>query len=194
MFSYSATGTNGLFTGWSSKGGTVGPPYYATAYDVAIGDFAGISSPQAAVIMSGSPNYSNFQAYALFSGSGLNTKTSFTSNAVMGKGCAAIDGDFDGKSELLITGATSTILVYKGATPALAITLDAANGSPTVSSPRTGRVASGDLNGDGAPDIIATTSWWCVNGMASNYGSTYQTGQHGDGGSKGIVFYLNTSN
>src|SRR5204863_5742503 len=88
MFNYSATGTNGLFTGWTAKGGTVGPPYYATSYGVAVGDFAGNGTQQAAVIMSGSPNYSNLQAFAVFSGSGLGTKTAFSSNGNMAKACA----------------------------------------------------------------------------------------------------------
>jgi hypothetical protein len=67
-------------------------------------------------------------------------------------------------------------------------------GSPAITSPLTGRVASGDLDGDGRPDLLATTSYWGGNSMAANYGSFYTHGTVGNGGNMGVVFYLNTSN
>jgi hypothetical protein len=55
-------------------------------------------------------------------------------------------------------------------------------------------VAAGDINGDGLPDIIATTSYWQTNGMAANYGSSYTMANTGNGGQLGLVYWLNTSN
>jgi len=75
------------------------------------------------------------------------------------------------------------------------VTLDAAAGSPSISSPKTGRVVGGDLDGDGRPDLIATCSYWAGEGMASwQNGTNYQLGMNGDGGQMGLVFYLNSSN
>ena len=66
-------------------------------------------------------------------------------------------------------------------------------GSPALTSPRTGRVATGDLDGDGREDLVATTSYWAVNAMASRNGTGYPMGNTGNGGSMGVVWYLNAS-
>jgi hypothetical protein len=73
-------------------------------------------------------------------------------------------------------------------------TLDATTGNPATASPRTGRLASGDLDGDGRPDVLATTSYWHVSSMATYYSTIYDTGTNGNGGSMGVVYYLNASN
>ena len=94
-----------------------------------------------------------------------------------------------------VTTSPSSIQVYRGSTLASVMTLDASIGSPSITSPLTGKLASGDLDNDGRPDLVATTSYWIAEGMAIYIGSsTYKLGTSGDGGSKGIVFYLNASN
>ena len=106
-----------------------------------------------------------------------------------------IDADFDTKLDWAVTTSPSSIQVYRGSTLASVMTLDASIGSPSITSPLTGKLASGDLDNDGRPDLVATTSYWIAEGMAIYIGSsTYKLGTSGDGGSKGIVFYLNASN
>lgn len=193
-FNFTTLSSTGLFNGWSARGGTINPPIYSSTTGTAVGDFLGIGTKQLAAVTSGSPNYSNYQVFRIYSGADLSATTTLPTPNAAGKSLAAIDGDFDLKTDILMTSSQSNILVYRGSTQAIAVTLDAASGTPALSAPKTGRVVSADLNGDGMADILATTSYWHVNGMASNYGTTYTMNNTGNGGSMGIVFYLNTSN
>lgn len=193
-FNFTTLSPTGMFNGWSSRGGPLNPPLYSSTTGTAIGDFLGNGTTQFAAVTSGSPNYSNAQVFRIYAGADLSSMTTLPTPGAAAKCLAPLDGDFDAKLEIVMTSAQSTILVYRGSTQTVAVTLDASAGVPTVNAPRTGRVATGDLNGDGMPDIVATTSYWHVNGMASNHGTTYTMSNTGNGGTMGIVFYLNTSN
>ena len=194
---YSSTSSTGFFNGWAARGpimnGNGINPYYASSTGITAGDFLGIGSKQIMVFTSGS-TYSPYQVTYLYSGSGYNTATKWPSTQARAKCCTAFDGDFDPKMECAVTITSTQVQVYRGSTAAIALTLDAAVGSPGISSPQLGRVAAGDINGDGLPDIIATTSYWQTNGMAANYGSSYSMANTGNGGQMGLVFWLNTSN
>jgi hypothetical protein len=194
---YSSTNPSALFDGWSVRGPVMNGnginPYYASSTGMAAGDFLGIGSKQIMVFTSGSPAWSNYTVTHLFSGSGFNTATKWPSVTTPAKCCTAFDGDFDPKMECAATTGTK-VSVFRGSTALIAMTLDANVGTPTISSPQLGRVAAGDINGDGLPDIVATTSYWQTNGMAANYGSTYNMANFGNGGSMGLVFWLNSSN
>jgi hypothetical protein len=194
---YSATNASALFTGWSVRGpimnGNGINPYYASSTGMCAGDFLGIGSKQIMVFTSGSPSWSNYTVTHLFSGSGFNTATKWPSVSTPAKCCTAFDGDFDPKMECAATNGTK-VSVFRGSTALIALTLDATVGTPTISSPQLGRVACGDINGDGLPDIVSTTSYWQTNGMAANYGSTYNMANFGNGGQMGLVFWLNASN
>ncbi len=193
-FNFTTLSASGFFSGWTSRGGALNPPLYSSTTGTAVGDFLGNGTKQLAAVTSGSPNYSNYQVFRIYSGNDLSAITTLPVPNAAGKSLAAIDGDFDTKSDILMTSSQSTILVYRGSTQTIAVTLDAASGTPALSSPKTGRVVAADINGDGMADILATTSYWHVNGMASNHGTTYTMSNTGNGGSMGIVFYLNTSN
>jgi hypothetical protein len=188
------TSGTGLFGTWMTRGPTIAAPAYNSTTGMAAGDFLGNGTQQLVTITSGSPNYSNSQVMMLHSGSDLGTNVTLTTPGSCGKSMTAVDADFDSRMDFAVSILDSRIVVYKGATLAIATTLDAAAGVPSISSPRVGRLASGDVNGDGAPDLLGTTSTWSVNGMAANHGTTYTMNTNGNGGSMGIVFFLNASN
>ena len=192
---YSSTNASAFFNGWTVRGPVVASPYYASTTGVTAGDFLGTGTKQIAVFMSGS-TYNPLQIAFLFSGSGYNTYTQIAAPTVRAKCCAPLDGDFDAKMECAVSLTSTQVHVYRGSVgfASIALTLDTSVGSPGISSPQLGRVATGDINGDGAQDILATTSYWQTNGMAANYGSSYSMANTANGGSMGIVFWLNTSN
>jgi hypothetical protein len=191
---FSATNTSGTFSGWSPKGGTLNGPYYGSTTGMAVGDFLGNGGQQLVTATSGSPNYNNTQIVQLHSGTDIATVQAMPAVGACTKGVTAVDADFDAKIDFAVAIQDAKIVVYKANGLTVATTLDASAGTPAISSPRVGQIASGDVNGDGAPDIIGTTSSWAVNGMASNYGTSYQMNTTGNGGSMGLVIFLNTSN
>jgi len=190
---YVATTATGTFGTWTTKGTAVAPPYYGGTTCVAVGDFLGTGT--LSVLTTHSSTYSSpARVLSLYSGSGLSSQTNLTAPTTVMKCVAGIDADFDATIDFAVSTVASNIIVYKGSTKAQVVTLDASIGSPSVSTPRTGKIVSADIDGDGRPDLICTTSWWQVEEMAANYGSSYALGASGNGGSMGIVFYLNTSN
>jgi hypothetical protein len=195
VFNYSALTTGAFFVGWAARG-TITSPLYASMDGCAVGDFLGTGIPTVVTSFSGSPNYApgNFRLLSLWSGSGLTTQTNLPSPAEITKSMCAIDADFDPKTDYAVTTKPGGILVYKGSGQTLAATLDASVGSPTVTTPQTGRIAAGDLDGDGRTDLLATTSCWFNESMANYYSTIYTLGTCANGGSMGIVFYLNSSN
>jgi hypothetical protein len=190
----------GLFGPWADVGGLLSTPAYGQTTCLVAGDFLGTGQSAVVSVHCGSPNYSDARVVQLLSGPGLTTVTPLPAPSNTVKSGAAIDADFDLKSDWAVTTAPSSIVVYRGSTLDAVATLDASVGTPALSAPLTGRVASGDVDGDGRADLLATTSSWIVNGMATQYGSTYVLGKtgvyacSGDGGTRGIVFFLNASN
>jgi len=196
LLSYVDTSTSGLFQSWGTRGGPVTSPLYASTTGVIAGDFLGSGGQSVVAIMTGSPGYSpgNFRYLAIFSGAGLNTQTTLTPQSAITKCGTPIDADFDSKLDFAVSAHQGQILVYRGSTLLLTVTLDASTGSPSTGGSLTGRLASGDLDGDGRPDVLATTSYWAVSTMATYYSTIYNTLTNGNGASMGVVYYLNTSN
>lgn len=192
MFRRSSTQASGAFGAWI--GGPSASYSYAGCTSVATGNFFGDNRPAVLVNYSQDPSDGNNRQLAMFSGANIATQQNLATPVTLGKCLGTGDFDLDGKTDFALTMTTSTIGVYKGATLGLVQTLDAASGSPAVSSPRTGRVASGDLDGDGKPDLVAATSYWARDWQPEIYAGSYQLNLSGDGGTKGLVIYLNTSN
>ena len=168
-------------------------PTFADVTAVLAGNFFGDGRPAVVVNVSQDPADGNQKQLAVFSGVNLATQGSLTAPSSLGKCLGGGDLDFDGRTDFCLTTGNSGINVYRGSSLSLATTMDAALGTPTVTAPRTGRVAIGDLDGDGKNDVVATTSYWACDYQANLYGTTWLLGLSGDGGNKGIVFFLNTS-
>lgn len=195
IFNYNPVNADASFGTWAGRGGSITSPGYGVTTAVIAGDFLGTGTPAVLAVMAGAPSYNNTQALRLFSGASLSTMVSLPSPSSTTKDLTVIDADFDTKLDWAVTTSPSSIQVYRGSTLASVMTLDASIGSPSITSPLTGKLASGDLDNDGRPDLVATTSYWIAEGMAIYIGSsTYKLGTSGDGGSKGMVFYLNASN
>jgi hypothetical protein len=112
-FNFTTLSASGFFSGWTSRGGALNPPLYSSTTGTAVGDFLGNGTKQLAAVTSGSPNYSNYQVFRIYSGNDLSAITTLPVPNAAGKSLAAIDGDFDTKSDILMTSSQSTILVTR---------------------------------------------------------------------------------
>jgi hypothetical protein len=140
----------------------------------------------------------------VFSGANLATNTPLTIPAGITKSIGISDFDFDGVMDFAVTakicinssaspptgGTCDLVYVYKGATGVLTRTLNIQTGAPLVTFAMSGRVAAGDLDGDGRPDILISTSFWATDNQQQ---TTWQRSDSADGNAQGIVFYLNNS-
>ena len=108
----------------------------------------------------------------------------------------ALDGDGDLASDLAASGGTATggfdrIQVYRssvlGAAPALVQTLRVTG--PGAGTPNVGRVATGDFDGDGRPDLCVGLSFFADARLHVDGGHV----DRGDGDPKGVAIFLNTS-
>ena len=193
FFRRSSSQSSGAFGTWTNSVATTTNSFGTITGSLA-GNFFGDGRPAVIINYSVDPTDGNYRQLSLFSGTNLGTKVDLTAPSVLGKCLGGGDFDFDGKTDFALSLTTSGIQVFKGATMTSVTTLDASTGSPTISSPRTGRVACGDVDGDGRVDILSTTSYWARDYQPGVYSGSYQLGLAGDGGNKGIVIYLNSSN
>jgi len=146
-------------------------------------------------VMSGAPNYSGGITLGMAGSYGFASFSNPAAPTAIAKSMGAIDADFDSKLDWAVSTKPDTVEVYDGSSQSSVVTLTVSEGTPYVATPNTGRIASGDLDNDGRPDLLVTTSSWICEGMAAwqSY-DYYALGIAGDGGNKGVVFYLNTSN
>jgi hypothetical protein len=201
------TPATGMMGSWFQGSFSYTTMYSPSTTSVVAGDFLGFGVPQAAACWGGGAygyNWAHVVAIFSFSGSSV-TRTDAGAAPNSPKSMAAGDLDFDGKADLAVSTRTADVLVYRATTitggPSATIAVN--TGTPTVSSPRTGRIAYGDLDGDGKLDLLVTTSFWAIDPSGSqyypyslsyDYGSSTVSDFYGNGGSLGVAYYLNTGN
>jgi hypothetical protein len=197
--------SGGSFAGWTTAGNNT--HIWSGTSSVRSGNFLNHALPCVVVCTvmdppdSGGPG-NNF--LTVYWGSGLSSQQVLSVQQGMCKSIGVGDFDFDGIDDFAVshkvanagntnpplTGQPDRVMAYKGSTGGLTQTLNLQVGTPTVTAAQSGRVASGDLDGDGRPDLLVATSFWATDNQAS---TSWQRGDSADGTPLGIVFYLNTS-
>jgi len=177
---------------WSATANTTS--YYQSGCGVEKGNVFGDGRPAVVACTSQDPSDGGQKFLTLWSGTNLATQQTLTAPGGLVKCVHFADFDLDGKDDFGVSYHTSGLAIYRASTLAVVQTLDATVGSPTVSSARTGRVATGDLDGDGRIDVLVATSFWNSDYQPYFYSGSYALGLGGDGNGKGVVFYLNSSN
>jgi hypothetical protein len=199
--------STGMFGSWFNGSFSYTTMYAPTTTSVATGDFFGYGTPQVAACWGGGAygyNWGHFLSLFTLSGTTI-TRTDLGAAPNATRSIGAADLDFDGRSEVAVSTRIADVLVYRGsALPAgPSATLSLNTGSPTVTNPKSGRITYGDLDGDGKPDMLVTTSYWSFDptnceyyyySLSYDYGSGTISDFYGNGGSMGVVYYLNTSN
>ncbi|MFO0932041.1 MAG: Ig domain-containing protein [Planctomycetota bacterium] len=198
--------SGGTFGAWTNAG--LNTPAWGGSASVRAGNFLNQSGPCVVVSTIQDPPDSGGvggQSLTCYYGPGLGSNTALTIPAGVSKSIGVADFDFDGvddfavSSKICVAGNTSAptggtpglVYVYKGSTGVQATSVNIQTGTPTVTVGQSGRVAAGDLDGDGRPDLLISTSFWARDNQQSTY---YQRSDSADGSPLGIVFYLNTSN
>jgi hypothetical protein len=102
---------------------------------------------------------------------------------------AIADLDFDVALDMAVTASQNRIDFYKGraAGPQFMSTVTLSSVSP-----RFGRIAAGDFNKDGRPDVCAAMSFFAEARNGGNYNGGIS--DRGNGSPQGVVIFLNTSN
>jgi hypothetical protein len=214
--SYNSSGTPQLRTSLMNASGTFGAwslvgsntPSWGGTSSVRAGNFLGQTGPCVVTTTtqdppdSGGVGGSTLRAYY---GTALGSLTTLSIPAGLTKSIGVGDFDFDGTDDFAVSakiavagtvspptgGTPGLVYVYKGSNGVQVATLNLQTGAPTVTVGQSGRVAAGDLDGDGRPDLLVSTSFWARDNQQS---TTWQRADSSDGNPMGIVYYLNTSN
>jgi hypothetical protein len=192
------TWPDGRVEGWTPVGGwpvvaappgePVEPPAvpWAHASAVIACEDMGSGLPGVVVPLHG-PSFSDPSGFTIGSGPGLTSAVGIQGwLPAVPKGGTAIDADFDDETDWAVCTHPRSVQVFRGFTRTLAAGLEAGLGL-------TGRAAAGDLDADGRPDLVVTTSFWAVDETGAASGGSHLPGLRGDGGAQGFVFFLNSS-
>jgi hypothetical protein len=202
IFRLGSTDGNGLFTGWTNYGTLLS---WGNVLGVAAGNFRGTGVPSLVTMNSVDLNDGGGRLLQMWHGSSLSTSVNISPPATAGKSVGVGDFDFDGADDFAISANPSvyyyqavstagTLVIYRGGTsPGPVQTINLLSGTPTVNGAMAGRVATGDVDGDGKTDVLVTTSYWAYDYQPHFY-SSFPLRLAGDGTPQGVVYYLNASN
>jgi hypothetical protein len=203
VFRWATLTTTGDFAGWTSSANANSS--YSNTLGVGAGNFLGNGSPAVVTVHTQDPGDGNAKQVKLWHGPGLTTGVVLQTPTGAGKCIGVGDLDLDGIDDFAVSSNLPTtssgtptgegrLDVYRGSSMTIVQTMNLITGSPTVSSARAGRVAVGDLDGDGRPDLLVTTSYWATDAQPPYWGTTWSLRLAGDGNPMGVVYYLNSSN
>jgi hypothetical protein len=200
---YAFTDSAGLFGDWSPLVRSSQITQYSESLGTSSGDVTGDGLDDVVVSTGtnwvdgdpaspwyGLPGVSSFAS----SGDGTFSELSLYNPGIIYRYNTIFDGNFDLALDVAATGGTSgsfnTVDVLRGSDSGLDFitSLTASIGNPNI-----GRVAAGDVNGDGKPDVVACLSFYADSYARAWVGSSYLA-DRGDGSTKGVVFFLNASN
>ncbi len=121
------------------------------------------------------------------SGTGSFTSVSPASGSGAPRYTTVFDADFDLAGDVAVSITANKIDIFRGRTGSLGLQF---RQTLTISgTPRVGRVAAGDFNNDGRVDVCAALSFY-----ASDPVGVFPNDDCGNGGTMGVVLFLNTSN
>lgn len=180
--------SSGVFGAWTplSRGGGV-----IATVGVASGDVNGDGNQD--ILASTNDAWNGFggtTGLGVFQGSGSGSFSSVVPSSISGRPrySTVFDADFDFPGDVAVSIADNKIDIFKGRTGSLGLLF---RQTITVTgSPRMGRMANADFNGDGRTDICGAMSFF----VDSPFGSMTNANDRGAGSPTGVVIYLNTSN
>ena len=180
----SANGIFGSFTPLARVGGVL------ATIGVASGDVNGDGNQD--ILASNNDAWSGFggsTGLGVFQGSGSGSFSSVVPSSISGRPRYSVvfDADFDFPGDVAVSIADNKIDIFKGRTGSLGLLF---RQTITVTgSPRMGRMAAADFNGDGRVDIIGAMSFFAD----ALFSSMTNSNDRGPGSPAGVVIYLNTS-
>lgn len=188
------------FGSWSPLNHAAGSITGAECLGVAVGDITGDGRSDVVIAANAHTNpygwFNDSPGMVTFAG----TVSGFTEQTMLNPGnrpryCAVFDADFDLSLDVVATGGAAPSTFNKvmfmkgpltGASPL--------KQTVTVSgSPNLGRVAAGDFNRDGRPDVAAALSFFADEENRLNFGYSTTYLYRGAGNPLGVVILLNTS-
>ena len=209
-FRHTISNVDGTFGSWTNSANSTGTSW-GTNMSIATGNFLGNGTPAVITVHTEDPGDGGQRELKLWSGPSLTTGQVLTmpgpATAPAGAGKVVIAADFDldlftdfaisWNPHTTSSGTPTTngsVNVYKGSTKASIQQLDLTTGLPAISTARAGRMATGDLDGDGKDDLLVCTSFWAFDYQPQNFGVSFSLRLAGNGAPLGVAYYLNSSN